>query len=279
VDSSNNQICIYDSFKKLSGIESLAEINGLGKDDLHFYCLLSQSRNVWIDLADQKGLGIGSGQHSGGSGKEHPRGVSSVPGVFEGLFSGSGDFDTFIATLGLSDERKLREFVDDLLRNKQDVARLIQIPLQIPLTNIHYPLFTIHYSLITIEGLDIYDPIRDEVKARNIHEIACWMLDDDYDGSNFVVKQVFFCGGDKTEFNKWKRGLGDLSESRNRRKKELQDTLKIEVDEDAFDRLYGHTSLPVELKKKGQKMAVRIVSQYGEESTKVIALYLSGSAH
>jgi adenine-specific DNA-methyltransferase len=23
------------------------------------------------------------------------------------------------------------------------------------------------------------------------------MVDDDYDGSNFVVKQVFFCGGDK----------------------------------------------------------------------------------
>jgi adenine-specific DNA-methyltransferase len=128
------------------------------------------------------------------------------------------------------------------------------------------------FATVTIEGLDIYDPIRDEVKARNIHEIAYWMLDDDYDGSNFVVKQVFFCGGDKTEFDKWKRGLGDLSESRNRRKKELQDTLKIEIDEDAFDRLYGHTSHTVELKRKGQKMAVRIVSLYGEETTKVILI-------
>jgi adenine-specific DNA-methyltransferase len=24
-----------------------------------------------------------------------------------------------------------------------------------------------------------------------------WMVGDDYDGSNFVVRQVFFCGGDK----------------------------------------------------------------------------------
>ncbi|MBN1199093.1 MAG: hypothetical protein JXA23_07060 [Bacteroidales bacterium] len=110
------------------------------------------------------------------------------------------------------------------------------------------------------------------MKARNIHEIAYWMLDDDYDGSNFVVKQVFFCGGDKTEFDKWKRSLGDLGESRNRRKKELQDTLKIEIDEEAFDRLYGHSSLPVELKRKGQKLAVRMVSLYGEESTKVLRL-------
>ncbi len=273
VDSFKNKICLYDSFKKLSGIDSLAEINGLGKDDLLLYCLLSQSRDVWADLADQKGLGIGSGQHRGGSGKEHTRGISPLPGVFTGLFSGSGDFDSYIATLGLSDERRLREFVETLRRNQQDVARLIQIPTHPPLTpTIHYPLSTNHYFQLTIEGLDIYDPIRDEVKARNIHEIAYWMLDDDYDGSNFVVKQVFFCGGDKTEFDKWKRGLGDLSESRNRRKKELQDTLKIEIDEEAFERLYGHTSHPVELKRKGQKIAIRIVSQYGEESTKVISI-------
>jgi adenine-specific DNA-methyltransferase len=131
----------------------------------------------------------------------------------------------------------------------------------------------IRFATITIEGLDIYDPIKDEIKARNIHEIAYWMLDDDYDGSNFIVKQLFFCGGDKTEFDKWRRGLSDLSESRNRRKRELQDTLKIEIDEDAFERLYGHTSHPVEILKKEQKVAVRIVSMYGEETTKVISLF------
>ena len=58
---------------------------------------------------------------------------------------------------------------------------------------------------IEIQGLDIYDPIKDEVKARNVSDIAYWMVDDDYDGSNFIVKQVFFCGGDKTEFDKWKK--------------------------------------------------------------------------
>ena len=39
---------------------------------------------------------------------------------------------------------------------------------------------------------------------------------------------------------------------------------KIEIDDEAFNRLYGHISHPIEIKKKGQKIAVRIISQFGE---------------
>ncbi len=126
---------------------------------------------------------------------------------------------------------------------------------------------------ITVEimGLDIYDPIKDEVNARDIYDIAYWMVDDDYDGSNFIVKQVFFCGGDKKEFAKWKKDLTKLSESRNKRRQQLQNTLKIEIDEEAFDRLYGHESHPIEFK-KGKRIAVRVISQFGEESTKVLMM-------
>jgi len=124
---------------------------------------------------------------------------------------------------------------------------------------------------VKIKGLDIYDPIKDEVKPRDIHDIAYWMVDDDYDGSNFIVKQVFFCGGDKDEFDKWKKGLSDLSESRNKRKQQLQNTLKIEIDDEAFDRLYGHESHLIEFR-KGRKVAVRVISQFGEESTKVLVM-------
>jgi adenine-specific DNA-methyltransferase len=123
-------------------------------------------------------------------------------------------------------------------------------------------------ATIEIKGLDIYDPIKDEVKARNISDIAYWMVDEDYDGSNFVVKQVFFCGGDKDEFNKWKKGLDNLAKDST--KKKVEKTLKIEIDDEAFDRLYGHISHPIEVKKKGQKIAVRIISQFGEECTKVL---------
>ena len=125
-------------------------------------------------------------------------------------------------------------------------------------------------TIVEIKGLDIYDPIKDEVKARNISDIAYWMVDDDYDGSNFVVKQVFFCGGEKSEFDKWKKGLDNLAKDST--KKKVEKTLKIEIDDEAFDRLYGHISHPIEIKKIGQKIAVRIISQFGEESTKVLSV-------
>ncbi len=124
-------------------------------------------------------------------------------------------------------------------------------------------------ATVEICGLDIYDPIKDIVKARNVEDIAYWMVDDDYDGSNFVVKQVYFCGGNKDEFKKWRRGLDDLAKEKT--KKNVERTLKIEIDDEAFDRLYGFESHPFEVK-QGQKIAVRVISQFGEESTKVLSI-------
>lgn len=123
---------------------------------------------------------------------------------------------------------------------------------------------------VEIQGLDIYDPIKDEVKPRNVNDIAYWMVDDDYDGSNFIVKQVFFCGGDSSEFDKWKKGLSEAAKQDT--KKKAEKTLRIEIDEEAFNRLYGHISHPIEITKKDQKIAVRMISQFGEESTKVITV-------
>jgi adenine-specific DNA-methyltransferase len=123
---------------------------------------------------------------------------------------------------------------------------------------------------LEIQGLDIYDPIKDEVKARDLHDINYWMVDDDYDASNFVVKQVFFCGGDKDEFTKWKKGLSDLAKQTT--KVRAEKTLKIELDDEAFDRIYGFRSHPIQIKRNGQKIAVRIISQFGEESMKVFTL-------
>ena len=121
---------------------------------------------------------------------------------------------------------------------------------------------------VEVRGLDIYDPIKDEVKARSVADIAYWMLDDNYDGSNFVVKQIFFCGGKHDEFKKWQKGLESLAKQSTKRKAEK--TLKIEIDDEAFDRLYGFRSHPIEAKNENQKVAVRVISQFGEESMKVL---------
>lgn len=125
------------------------------------------------------------------------------------------------------------------------------------------------FATVEIRGLDIYDPIKDEVKARSVADIAYWMVDDDYDGASFMVRQVFFCGGDKDDFAKWQRGLSDLAKAKT--KKKVENTLKIELDDEAFDRLYGFVSHPIAFK-SGKRVAVRVVSQFGEESTKVLRL-------
>ena len=124
-------------------------------------------------------------------------------------------------------------------------------------------------ATVEIKGLDIYDPIKDEVKSRDVHDIAYWMVDTDYDGANFIVRQAFFCGGDKDEFDQWKKGLENLALLG--AKKKAEKTLKIEIDEEAFARLYGHVSHPFPVK-KGQQIAVRVISQFGEETTKVLVV-------
>lgn len=125
-------------------------------------------------------------------------------------------------------------------------------------------------ATVEVCGLDIYDPIKDDVRSRDPKDIAYWMVDDDYDGANFIVQQVFFCGSDdKDEFRKWKDKLGDLAKQNT--KKQAEKMLKIEIDDEAFDRLYGTTSHPIEYR-KGRKIAVRVISQFGEESTKVLTM-------
>lgn len=121
------------------------------------------------------------------------------------------------------------------------------------------------FARVEIKGLDIYDPIKDRVSSRDKQDIAYWMVDETYDGSNFIVSQVFFCGGTKSEFQKWEKGLKNIAMQS--AKKNLEKTMKIEIDEEAFERVYGHKSHPIEIKTDGQKIAVRVVSRFGEEST------------
>jgi adenine-specific DNA-methyltransferase len=122
---------------------------------------------------------------------------------------------------------------------------------------------------IEIRGLDLYDPITDEVKPRNVADIAYWMVDEHYDGANFVATQVFFCGGEHDEFEKWRKGLSALAVADAKAK--VEKTLKLELDEEAFARVYGHRSHPIAAQ-KGHRVAVRVISQFGEESTKVLVL-------
>jgi adenine-specific DNA-methyltransferase len=78
-------------------------------------------------------------------------------------------------------------------------------------------------------------------------------------------------------FLRWRQGRFCQVETRLVRfgqgqdEKKVENTLKIELDDEAFDRLYGFVSHPIEFR-AGKRVAVRVVSQFGEESTKVIGL-------
>lgn len=122
---------------------------------------------------------------------------------------------------------------------------------------------------VEIRGLDIYDPIKDIVKPRSVEDIAYWEIDDDYDGQQFLVKGMFFCGGDKKEFAAWRKGLQSAAPSDV--KKKAQKTLRLEFNEDLWENLYGFTSHPIE-KRPGRKVCVRVISQFGEESSKVLEM-------
>ena len=125
---------------------------------------------------------------------------------------------------------------------------------------------TVHIEIL---GLDIYDPIKDMVKPRSVEDIAYWEIDDDYDGEQFVVRGLHFCGGKKDEFDAWKKGLQSVAPKATKKKAET--TLRLQLNEELWDTLYGFKSQSIE-KRQGRKIAVRVISQFGEESTKVLTI-------
>lgn len=122
---------------------------------------------------------------------------------------------------------------------------------------------------VEICGLDIYDPIRDDVRARSVEDIAYWELDDDYDGQQFIVREMHFCGGSKKEFAAWRKGLDILASQKTRKK--AQTTLRLTFNDEVWDTLYDFRSSSFD-RRPGRRIAVRVVSQFGEESTKILTV-------
>lgn len=124
---------------------------------------------------------------------------------------------------------------------------------------------------VEIRGLDIYDPIKDDVKARSVADIAYWEMDDHYDGCQFVVTSMHFCGGDKKEFSDWRKGLDRMAKASAKTKKKAESTLRLELSDELWDTLYDYRSESIPFE-PGRKVCVRVVSQFGEESSKVLTM-------
>lgn len=124
---------------------------------------------------------------------------------------------------------------------------------------------------IEIRGLDIYDPIKDDVKARSVDDIAYWEMDDNYDAQAFIVTSMHFCGGNKKEYEPWKKSLDKMAKQSAKTKKKAETTLRLEMCDELWDTLYDFKSEPIPYE-PGRKICIRVVSQFGEESSKVITM-------
>lgn len=125
-----------------------------------------------------------------------------------------------------------------------------------------------HYH-VEIIGMDMYDPVKDQVRARNAEDIAYWEMDDDYTDALFKVRSIHFSGGTKKEFAAWRKGLDTVASSE--AKKKAERTLKMEFNDELWDRLYTLKSESIEYR-PGRRIAVRVVSQFGEEATRVLEM-------
>lgn len=122
---------------------------------------------------------------------------------------------------------------------------------------------------IEIRGLDIYDPIKDDVKARSVEDIAYWEIDDNYDEQQFIVREIHFCGGNKKEYEAWRKGLNGIASAKTKKKAET--TLRLSLNDEVWETLYDFRSSSFDAT-PGRKICVRVVSQFGEESSKILTI-------
>jgi len=103
--------------------------------------------------------------------------------------------------------------------------------------------------VVKLKGVDIFDPTTGEIRSSKPNEIACWFIDDDYNGESFFVRQAYFTGWDEP-YEKLRRAL------------------RAEVDESAWESIYREESIPFEPPKDG-RIAVKVINDYGDEVLKV----------
>ena len=242
VDSSGNRIAPYDVFKLVSGLDSLAEVNGLDRDDLLAYTELSCRREVWDYLADATRGVLDTRQHSGRTGKADDWGISPVAWNCAGLPGGTRDLPDLMRKAGAGVQRGFRELVDGLRRDKQNAQRADEVTL-------HSPLTTGHLTQVTVRGVDVFHPNTGEVRSDGPEGIACWFIDTDYNEEAFFVRHAYFLGASDPY-------------------KSLKTTLKAEINADAWATLHSDTSRPFDKPASG-RIAVKVINHLGDEVLKV----------
>ena len=253
VDSLNKGIAPYEIFKLVSGIDSLAEINGLNSEDLQAYAAISCRGEIWDYLTDAAVGVVDSGEHRGGIddhqivdfpslGASIDGGVSSVAWRCAGVSGRAGNLSDIINKVEHDNPGGFRALVERLRRDQQDAQRANQI-------SFHSPLTTRHYSQVLVHGVDVFHPNTGEIRSDSTDGIACWFIDTDYNAESFFVRHAYFLGANDPY-------------------KALKTTLKAEINLEAWETLHSDTSRPFEKPSSG-RIAVKVINHLGDEVMKV----------
>ncbi len=108
---------------------------------------------------------------------------------------------------------------------------------------------------VVVNGYDYYDPIQHKIISSGKDDtVACWLLDEDYDGRCLIPRQVF------------------LPMARDRQDwRHLAKNLRITIDQDNLNKYTGNKSIPFTVQ-KNKTVAVKIIDKRGVESLKVLKL-------
>ena len=102
---------------------------------------------------------------------------------------------------------------------------------------------------IKINGVDVFHPSKGEVISGGAESIAAWFIDTDYNEESFFVRHAYFLGANDPY-------------------KKLRNTLKAEIDKEAWESLYKDISRPFSKPKTG-RIAVKVINHLGDEVMKV----------
>ncbi len=105
---------------------------------------------------------------------------------------------------------------------------------------------------VKVNGVDVFHPGTGEVRSNGPDEIACWFIDTDYNEESFFVRHAYFLGANDPY-------------------KALKNTLKAEINEEAWATLRSDISRPFEKPESG-RIAVKVINHLGDEVMKVFRL-------
>jgi adenine-specific DNA-methyltransferase len=99
-----------------------------------------------------------------------------------------------------------------------------------------------------MDGVDVYDPVKNSIEATKAGKVAAWFLDSDYDGRTFCICQAFF--PDKTAWEKLAKALSGT------------------IDPAAFEAFSGTKSLPFHAGEH-RRVAIKVIDPRGNEVMRV----------